>query len=91
MISNSPIIQFFYQEGDDPFICGVNGRLTAGDISEIEEERVEDLGDLFTKGNGYYLCYATFNQEQRGEFGRIELPSYWDLDLIEYNPSTKDV
>lgn len=83
-----PIVEVFYQKGDDPFVCGLNGSTNGGMgmIDEIEKDMIDNKEDAFPHGDGQYLYIATWEPAQTGEYGRIELPGYWDLDLIAFKP-----
>ena len=81
-----PVIQIFYQVRDDPFICGICGGLTIESLQEIEKDCIENKDDYFIDGDGEYIFSVTYNKEQRGEYGYIEISGYWELDLIRVNP-----
>jgi hypothetical protein len=85
-------VQFFYlSTGEPAFICGAIGHITSGLLEQLEKEVNENpLEDTFARGGGDYLFYAKFQSEQRGEFGRIELNGYWELDLIEFRELSDD-
>jgi hypothetical protein len=49
---------FTAEDGMPPLICGIDGRVHAGSINDIESSLVEEVtdGDLFSDGAGsYYL------------------------------------
>ena len=81
------IVQVFYQKGDEPFICGVNGMINDTTLDEIHEELVEyeNIG-IFDKGDGDYLFKAGYEPDQRGEYGIVEHAAYWQLDICGYRP-----
>ena len=85
-------VQFFYSSTDEPpFICGAIGHVTSWLLEQLEKQVNENpLEDTFAHGDGDYLFSANFQSEQRGEFGRIELPGYWELDLIEFRAYSDD-
>lgn len=76
-------VKVFYQKGNDPFIFEVNGKFTIPSLEEIEQDLQEYEN---WKGDGEYLFRVHREQEQRGDFGRIEVPAYWDVDLLEFKP-----
>ena len=80
-------VQFFYAgEGDDPFICGVDGHFTADAINDIEKDFLSEDCDAFDKGAGDYLFKVIYEPEQRGEYGRIEYAAWWDLSEVLFEP-----
>ena len=85
-------VQFFYIAGGEPaFICGAIGHITSELLDVLEKEVNENpLEDTFKKGEGDYLFSAKFQEEQRGDFGRVELPGYWELELIEFRECRDD-
>ena len=88
MPSNSKalIIEFFYLEGETPFICGVNGKITVDELARIEKESIAEGDALFDKGEGSYLFNAIWFSGQYGEYGRCELPPCFELYLTEFIP-----
>lgn len=84
-------VQFFYPgEGDQPFICGVDGHFTADMLDEIEKDFLSEGFDAFNKGAGDYLFQVSYNSEQRGEFGMIEIPAWWELTEVLFEPVNKN-
>ena len=78
-------VQVFYQKGDDPFICGVNGPITDLTFDQIHSELEEyEQTELFNRGDGNYLFRASYEPEQRGEYGAIEHAAYWQLDIANF-------
>ena len=82
----TPFIEVFYQAGDPPFICGVNGNATTSILLEIEEGLSEDEQYTFDKGDGNYLFKTTRDPGQYDNEGWCEIPPYWDLDLVLFSP-----
>ena len=76
-------IKVFYQKGDDPFIYEVHGSFTIPSLEEIEKDLNECEYNEFFKEDGEYLITVHWEHEQRGEYGRIEIPGYWDFEIIE--------
>jgi hypothetical protein len=48
---------------------------------DINENRDEDEKD------GRYLYEISYSEAQTGDEGRIELPAYWDLREIAFEPN----
>lgn len=78
-----PLIEVFYLEGESPFVCGVNGGIGDDMIEEIEKDLAESF-EFMDKGAGTYLYRAAWQLPQVGDEGRIELPGYWDLELVRF-------
>jgi hypothetical protein len=83
-------VQFFYNGEDEAFICGVDGHFTADTLDDIVNDFLENPDetyvDAFSKGAGDYLYLATYNPEQRGEFGMVEIAAWWELDEVLFEP-----
>ena len=69
------IVQAFYQQGDGPFICGVQGAMTQDAFVEIEQDLIDNAREIFSEGDGDYVFTA---RHQRSE---MDGP-YWELDSI---------
>jgi len=84
-------IQIFYQQGDDPFICGVYGGITQDILAEIEKDTIDNL-DLFDRGDGDYLFLAMPRQGQQSfpETGQWDFPPHWELELLKFNPPASE-
>lgn len=78
------MVEFFYQAGDDPFVCGVTGHVTTEALFKIEAEAKQESESLFDKGDGSYLFEATWFSGQYGEYGQCELPPGWDLEWVAF-------
>ncbi len=73
--------------GDPPFICGLHGNPCSLVLDVVEKDYIDnpDLWDsTFNKGVGNYLFEATWNPPQIGDYGRVELPGYWDMEFLEF-------
>jgi len=81
-------VQFFYVVGDDPFICGVDGHFTPETLNEISTEFLEENDDAFSKGSGDYLFQVNYENEQRGEYGVVEISGWWNLTEVLFEPLT---
>lgn len=80
----SLLIEVLYTEGDGGYICGVCGNITPHDLQKIEEEDLP-INEM-NQGSGCYLFRADFIPAQVGDWGRIELPAYFELTLIDFKP-----
>lgn len=78
-----PLIEVFFLAGHEPFICGANGRINTQMLEQIEKDLAEEPACM-NKGDGTYLFEAAWEPDQTGEFGRVELPGYWDLSFIAF-------
>ena len=85
--SDSPetLVEVFFQPGDPAFVCALHGK-TGGDMIERIEKDLEDEPGVLNRGAGNYLFSTHWIEEQRGFEGRIELPGYWMLDLLDFRP-----
>lgn len=83
--SKKIMIEALFQKGDDPFICGAHGQVSAQAITEMEEEMKDYSDDHFTKGDGSYLFEASFDAGEY-EFGCCIHAPYWELTLVDFRP-----
>ena len=84
---NDPTIMiFFHQDGDEPFIWQINGKITVNALIEIERDACEYSETLFDKGTGSYKFSVAREDGQYGPEGQCEFPPYWDLSFIEFEP-----
>lgn len=84
-------VQFFYAgHGDEPFICGVDGHFTSDTLDEIAKDFLSEGLDSFDKGAGDYLYQVTYEPEQRGEYGMIEIAAWWDLVEVLFEPLNEE-
>jgi len=77
-------IEVFYQQGDPAFVCGAHGSLTGGMIADIEKDFADNPDEGFDRGDGIYLYVPRWVYPQVDGEGRIELPGYWDLELVGF-------
>jgi hypothetical protein len=75
------VVEVFHQAGDPAFVSGAHGRITGGMIEDIEKELTNED---FNRGDGLYLFVPTWVHPQIGDEGRVELPGYWDLELVGF-------
>ncbi len=79
------IIEVCYLKGHPPFICGVDGAVADSMLADIEQDLIDHL-DPFDKGSGCYLFKPHWESPQIGDEGRVELPGYWDLEPLGFEP-----
>lgn len=84
--SKRDIIEVFYQHGDPPFVSKLFGRTNGNMIEQVESDLTENLESILNKGAGIYRFDVYFIDAQTNEVGRVELPGYWELDLLEFTP-----
>ncbi len=86
---NDPLfIKAFYQQGDDPFVCVVQGPITIDVLKDIEDELgdLENPHGLFDKGDGDYVLIANHDPGQYGEYGQCEVAPHWDFTHVIFSP-----
>lgn len=85
--SGKRLVELLWQQGDNPFVCGVNGMITRDCIESIEKEMAENpewCDELFGNGDGYYLFDAKWEQAEHDAYGQVVNPGYWDLSLVGF-------
>ena len=83
-------VEFFFSGQDKPFICGADGHVTSVMMDDVEKEFLEEFeleGDDVFKEAGSYLFQVNRESAQTGEFGRVEIPEYWNLILTQFKPT----
>ena len=78
------IIEVFYQDGEDPLICAVQGNFTVEVLAEIERDLKANDGDYFAKGDGTYRFECSHFPGQYGFEGRCEIAPGWELDELSF-------
>ena len=79
-------VQVFYMEEAEAFVMASTGHLTLTNLEDIEGELPEYGKDLFKHGDGEYVFSVSYEPAQTGEYGMIEIASYWELDFLNYRP-----
>jgi len=82
--TGNPIVQIFYQKDVPVFICGFNGN-PCGVIEWLEKDFIDNPWEEATHGDGIYTYSAKYQAAETGEFGMIEFPEHWELDLISFS------
>lgn len=72
---------------DSLFICGVYGEVTINELDDINNTIIDDAPGHGDFEAGIHIAECTYNEEERGEYGRIEHDAYWDIDFIGFEPS----
>ena len=65
-----------------PFVCGAHGHITADMLAKIDNDLADGAWDFSNTGEGLHLCRATWEKEQTGDFGCVEIPGHFDLAHI---------
>ncbi|OIN44540.1 hypothetical protein [Pseudomonas costantinii] len=73
---------FLLDDGDDPFICAVNGEIGLHGLTMIEEQLSWD--HEFSRGPGEYIYEAAYDDGQYDEMGRCEIRPFWELTEISF-------
>jgi hypothetical protein len=79
-----PLLYVQYFGDGEVYISGCCGLL--GTIDEVEDMIKENESEYFEKGEGDYYFKCTYNSEQTGEYGMVEVPAYWEADLVSFKP-----
>ena len=87
IIRNKIEIAVFYQSGDDPFICGINGMIDTASLNEIEMDLVGEAWD-FESGDGVYIFEVEHVNAQVDGEGRTEIADHWELAEMWMEPTT---
>jgi len=80
--SSTLTIDVFFQEGDDPVICHVNGKVTPYALCEIESQICQNPD--FENGDGTYRYEVRWVKGQYGDEGQCEIAPYWELTDIGF-------
>ena len=81
------IIEVFRQKGDPSFICGVEGWILGHVIEAIEKDINDNRDD--NEKDGRYLYEIRYIEAQTNNEGRVEMPAYWDLLEIAFEPNAE--
>lgn len=76
------ILQLYVELPNYVEIMGINGSVTGLTEIKVQLEEYLDEGDFFSV-SGIILCSATYQEAQQDEYGRTEIPSWWELTIIE--------
>ncbi len=71
-------------DGNDPFICAVNGNASIDALNEIEQKIAKD--EHCDAGEGFYVFECHFFEGQYGELGMCEIEPGWEFDMIDHVP-----
>ena len=83
-----PLIEVFFLHGHPPTVCGFYGHFHSDMIDAIEKD-LEENPDFMDRGDGTYLYEARWESPQMGDEERVEIPGYWDLELVRYQPTNQ--
>ena len=76
-----------YIEDDEEvsFVNMVNARLPV--VEECFEAIRTDFTEFFEQGSGEYtIKIGSYNEAQIGEYGRVEIAPWWNMDVIAFEP-----
>ena len=76
-----------YIEDDEEvsFVNMVNARLPV--VEECFEQISADYSEYFGQGSGEYtIKIGSYNEAQVGEYGRVEIAPWWNMDVIALDP-----
>lgn len=79
-------VSIFVMEGEDPFICEVNGAVTIEVLQELESQIHSQMPSNELKEDGVYSLTVSRFEGQYGEYGRCELEPYWEWDVEGFEP-----
>lgn len=68
------------------FICGVCGHVTVDMLREVEEDALDEELALASLGEGVHTFSVMRIEEQKGDYGRVEVAAYWDLVHVNSRP-----
>jgi hypothetical protein len=76
------VMVFNSGDGDQPFICAVNGEVSVHGLTMIEEQISDD--HEFPDGPGQYTYEAAWVDSQYDEMGNCEFRQCWELTQITF-------
>lgn len=86
-MSNQILIKVCVLNGGGNYIHWVNGQITTGALCDIEDQLNDSEAEL---DDGEYLLACNYEPDQRGEYGVIEIPGYWNIEVKEYEHHPDD-
>lgn len=78
------LAEVFFQQGDDPFICAVRGRICVEQLEAAQRDFRENLPDELEQGDGIYTFDFVYEKGQYDEFGRCEIAPGWGFDFVSF-------
>jgi len=83
-------VQFYhFEDGQDAFICGVDGHATIENLEDIQKTYNEDCTPV--KGLGDYMYLVSYSAEECGPYGEVECEGFWELTELEFIPCAPGV
>jgi len=80
---NSPVVDVFYEDSDNTFICAVSGSVDITQLQRIEDE-IKTCHE-FNDGDGIYTLRCDYQQaEYDGETYGLIQGDDWHCEQIEY-------
>jgi len=71
--------------GMAPFVFGVNGRVTAAILCELDQEIADDVAGVLDRGPGDYLIEARHFDGERDQEGGWILAPGWEFDVLSFS------
>lgn len=78
------LAEVFFQQGDDPFISAVRGRICVEQLEAAQRDFRENLPDELEQGDGIYTFDFYYEKGQYDEWGRCEIAPGWGFDFVSY-------
>jgi hypothetical protein len=78
------LAEVFFQQGDEPFICAVRGRICVEQLEAAQRDFRENLPKELEQGEGIYTFDFYFEEGQYGEYGMCEIAPGWGFDFVSY-------
>lgn len=78
------LAEVFFQQGDEPFICAVRGRICVEQLEAAQRDFRENLPKELEQGDGIYTFDFYFEEGQYGEYGMCEIAPGWGFDFVSY-------
>ena len=85
--------ELLYMQGEeDDAVVGTINNL-GFEVVRACFKQIEDSGfDWIDKGDGIYtINVGMYNEEQTGEYGRVEVPGYWDMEIVGFRTIEEDM
>jgi hypothetical protein len=82
--NRSVLAEVFFQQGDEPFICAVRGRICVEQLEAAQRDFRENLPDELERGDGIYTFDFYYEKGQYDEWGRCEIAPGWGFDFVSY-------
>jgi hypothetical protein len=78
------LAEVFFQQGDEPFICAVRGRICVEQLEAAQHDFRENLPDVLEQGDGIYTFDFFYEKGEYDEWGRCEIAPGWGFDFVSF-------